>query len=92
MKRAVLIIIPRHQVNPGLAKANWDILSPNLRRAYRIKKAKDKSLKDYTRGLVLSSRRFDQGIRKEQDVVVLQGKEEFEGDSGQQSCYRERIK
>lgn len=71
MKRAVLIIIPRHQVNPGLAKANWDILSPNLRRAYRIKKAKDKSLKDYTRGLVLSSRRFDQGIRKEQDVVVL---------------------
>lgn len=70
MKRAVLIIIPGHQVNPGLAKANWDILSPNLRRAYRIKKAKDKSLKDYTRGLVLSSRRFDQGIRKEQDVVV----------------------
>lgn len=92
MKRAVLIIIPRHQVNPGLAKANWDILSPNLRRAYRIKKAKDKSLKDYTRGLVLSSRRFDQGIRKEQDVVVLQGKEDFEGGSGQQSCYRERIK
>lgn len=56
MKRAILIIIPGHQVNPGLAKANWDILSPNLRRAYRIKNAKDKSVNDYTRGLVLPSK------------------------------------
>lgn len=42
-----LIIILGYQANPGLAKANQEILSPHPGRAYKIeKKAKDKTLKN----------------------------------------------